>query len=322
MLCPKGEKARVKGEDGDELVTIEVDASSDGERIDRYLASQSNTVGSRSQVQVLIREGRVRVNDQPCYRASTRVSQGQCITVQVPSPQADIPQPETLPLDIVFEDDHIMVVNKARGMVVHPAPGHSGGTLVNALLAHSDRLADVGDAERPGIVHRLDKETSGLMLVAKSERAYTSLVQQLKARAVGRHYVAFIHGVAKDDRWTVDAPIGRDPNQRQRMAVVADGKPATTHLAVIERYPKYTFASAELVTGRTHQIRVHCAYMGHPIVGDVRYGGKAGVFASGQALHAARLAFEHPITHREMSFEAPLPPELEALKAQLRQTKT
>lgn len=301
----------------DEVLVVE--ASGVGERVDRYLVLQGEPFHSRSQVQSLIGEGLVSINGQPCLRASTRLVLGDTIKISLPPPQGDRPLPQHLPLNIVYEDDHILVINKDRGMVVHPAPGHSEGTLVNAILAHCGGLAGVGDAQRPGIVHRLDKETSGLMIVAKSSLAYAKLVEQLKERSVDRHYVAFVHGVAQDERWTVDAPIGRDPLSRQRMAVVATGKPATTHFVVRERYRRFTCIEAELVTGRTHQIRVHLSHVGHPVVGDVRYGALANIFELGQALHAHRLEFSHPLTGEVMLYEVPLPPELKVLRARLKE---
>lgn len=289
-----------------------------GERIDKYLAAQGEPFVSRSFVQNLIAEGRITVNGSPVSRPSLRLSDGDRIEAQLPPPEPQTPQPESIPLDIVYEDDSVLVLNKPRGMVVHPAPGNTEGTVVNALLAHCD-LRGVGSVERPGIVHRLDKGTSGLMVVAKEPEAYHELVRQLKARTVVRRYMAFVHGAVPDERWTVEAPIARDPIDRQRMAVLADGKPAITHFCCIKRLQGFSLVQAELVTGRTHQIRVHMAYIGHPVVGDRRYGAPRvpALPDDGIALHAHQLEFVHPRTGEQLAFEAALPKDLQQLKAQL-----
>lgn len=302
--------------------TILVSPDGEGERVDRYLVREGVAFASRSQVQGLIATGNVRINGRSCTRAATRLAAGDRIDVTVPCQTEPEPQPENIPLDIVYEDAALLVVNKPRGMVVHPAPGNSSGTLVNALLAYDNSITAVGEPSRPGIVHRLDKETSGLMIVAKQHAAYVGLVDQLKARLVGRQYVAFVHGVVKDDRWTVNAPLARDPLNRQRMAVVDQGKQAITHFQALERYERFSVIEARLVTGRTHQIRVHSAHLGHPVVGDVRYGARAKIFNHGQALHACRIQFHHPITDETMAFEAPLPEELVLLQKRLQKKGT
>ena len=230
--------------------TVRVAAQEGGERIDKYLAAYGEPFVSRNFVQSLIADGRVRVNGSVVNRPSFRLSAGDVIEVVLPLPPSPVPEPEAIPLDIVYEDGSVIVVNKPRGMVVHPAPGNTEGTLVNALLAHCE-LRGVGSKERPGIVHRLDKGTSGLMVVAKEPMAYMDLVRQLQARTVVRRYVAFVHGKVPDERWTVNAPIGRDPLNRQRMAVLPDGKPAVTHFTCLERFGDFSSVRAELVTGRT-----------------------------------------------------------------------
>ncbi len=238
----------------------------------------------------------------------------------MPSPVSEALAPEAIPIDVVYEDDDVFVLNKPAGLVVHPAPGHASGTLVNALLAHAPGIS-VGGSNRPGIVHRLDKDTSGLMVVAKTDRARSTLVAQWNERSVRKGYVALASGVVEPDEGTIDAPIGRDPSQRQRMAVTAKGRPAVTHFDVRERFAAVTLLNVEIETGRTHQIRVHLAFIGHPIVGDPVYGGRVGrrdePWLSRQFLHAARLAFRLP-DGREVVFEAPLPPDLQTVVDALR----
>lgn len=314
-------KSKPKGRAGvtHEFVCV-VEPEAAGRRIDAYLASLGEPFASRSQVKRLIEGGAVSVNGKVCTKASYPVAAGDQIRAEIPQEVELPPQPQNIPLSIVFEDDHIIVVNKARGMVVHPAPGNKENTLVNALLAHTDQLSDIGDADRPGIVHRLDKETSGLMVVAKTADAHRHLAAQLKARTMGRTYLAFVHGNPRTDSGTIDAPIGRHPVHRQRMAVVEGGREAISHYRVIERYRRHALLEVDLVTGRTHQIRVHLSYIGHPIIGDVRYGAskKERLFEGGQALHAWRLTLVHPHTNELMTFTAPLPSELESLRERLR----
>ncbi len=291
-------------------------------RLDRFVTEALRDL-SRSYVQQLIDAGRVRVDGEP-RRAAFKMTPGEVVVVDAPPLVDDDLEPEAIPLDIVHEDADLIVLNKAAGMVVHPAPGHPRGTLVNALLAHAPDIAIAG-SNRPGIVHRLDKDTSGLMVVAKTDRARNALVAQWNDRSVRKGYIALVSGVVVDDEATVDAPIGRDPAQRQRMAVTARGRRAVTHFAVRERFPTSSLLDVEIETGRTHQIRVHLAFIGHPVVGDPVYGRRRGAGESGnepqvsrQFLHAAKLGLRL-MDGREVTFEAPLPPDLaqvlEALQA-------
>lgn len=303
----------------DEFVCV-VEPAEAGRRIDAYLGSLGAPFTSRSQVKRLIASGSVFVNDEACSKASYPVAAGDRIRAEIPQDREQPPKPQNIPLSIVYEDDHIIVINKPRGMVVHPAPGNKDHTLVNALLAHAGQLADVGDADRPGIVHRLDKETSGLIVAAKTAAAHRRLAAQLKERTMGRTYLAFVQGNPRADSGTIDAPIARHPVHRQRMAVVEGGRRAISHFRVAERYRQYALLEVDLETGRTHQIRVHLSHLGHPLVGDLRYGAskKKSPFNNGQALHAWRLTLVHPQTDEEMTFTAPLPDDLESLRRRLR----
>ncbi|MBO8141661.1 MAG: RluA family pseudouridine synthase [Firmicutes bacterium] len=286
-------------------------------RLDRWLATQG-VVPSRSFVQRLIADGRVRVDGRPAA-ASLKIRPGQSVEVEVPPPEPAAARPQPIPLDVVYEDDDVIVINKPQGMVVHPAAGNREGTLVNALLFHAEKLSGIGGQERPGIVHRLDKGTSGLLVVAKNDAAHLSLTRQLSAKEARREYVAVVHGRVQADRGRIDAPIGRHPADRKRMAVVPGGRPAVTHYAVLERFPEYTYVQAALETGRTHQIRVHMAYIGHPVVGDPTYSRRRCPWnLAGQCLHARRLSFRHPRTGEWMTFEAPLPGHIEQVLDALR----
>ncbi|GAB6932539.1 RluA family pseudouridine synthase [Calditerricola satsumensis] len=288
-----------------------------GERIDRFLAAQEED-WSRAQVQKWIKEGRVTVNGEP-VKANYRLEPDDEIVLRVPPPKDLAVEPEPMELDIVYEDSDVVVVNKPRGLVVHPAPGHLSGTLVNGLLYHCRDLSGIGGVLRPGIVHRIDKDTSGLLVVAKNDRAHLSLARQFKDHTVTRRYVALVHGEVAHDRGTIDAPIGRDPHNRQRMAVLPKtGKHAVTHFAVLERFPGYTLLELKLETGRTHQIRVHMKFIGHPVVGDPKYGPRKTLPIDGQALHAGVLGFVHPRTGEYLEFRAPLPEDMERLLLQLR----
>ena len=287
------------------------------ERLDRWLAA-SGVGPSRAFVQKLIDAGHVPV-DGRVAPASHKVRPGQKVLVAIPPPEPTATLPEAIPLDVLYEDDDVIVINKPQGMVVHPAAGNRAGTLVNALLAHCRGLSAIGGKERPGIVHRLDKDTSGVLVVAKNDAAHVSLQKQIQAREARREYLAIVHGRVREERGRINAPIGRHPVDRKRMAVIAGGRPAVTDYEVLERFPGYTLVRAILQTGRTHQIRVHMAHLGHPVVGDPVYGARRSPWnLKGQCLHAQRLAFRHPRTGAWMSFTAPLPPDMEKVLADLR----
>lgn len=276
-------------------------------RLDTYLASQVST-HSRAFLHQLIDNKQVRV-DGKAAKASQRTKVGQQIEVEMPDPVDSTIEPEAIPLVIRYEDDWLLVIDKPQGMVVHPAPGHAGGTLVNALLDYCrDSLSDLNGVRRPGIVHRIDKDTSGLLLVVKDNSVHREIAEKIRHHEVRRTYQALVHGRVATDQGTIDAPIGRDPKNRQRMAIVADGKPAVTHFRVIERFEKTSLLEVDLETGRTHQIRVHCQYIGHPIVGDPVYAGNRSNYGqAGQVLHASRLSFIHPMTGEQLVVESPLP---------------
>ncbi len=286
---------------------IEVTAKESGERIDALLARQE-AISSRSAAAKLLEGGRVTVCG-AAVRKNYRVSAGDTFTVALPEPAPVETEAQPIPLDVVYEDGDVIVVNKPRGMVVHPAPGHPDGTLVNALLAHcGDSLSGVGGALRPGIVHRIDKDTSGLIIAAKNDRAHESLSAQLKDRSLSRVYDAVCHGSFREDAGTVDAPIGRDPRNRQRMAVTEkNARPAVTHWEVLARYARHTYIRCRLETGRTHQIRVHMAHTGHPLLGDTVYGGRRDKGLESQCLHARGLKFVHPSTGERIELWTDLP---------------
>ena len=280
----------------------------DGQRLDKYLADRIDEL-SRSAVTRLIEEGKVTVGER-CAAKSCKTAAGDVISVALDDPvEVDI-VPEDIPLDVVYEDEHLLVVNKPKGMVVHPAPGNYSGTLVNALMHHcGDSLSGINGELRPGIVHRIDKDTSGLLVVAKSDAAHRGLAEQIKEHSFTREYLAVAYGNIKEDERTVDAPIGRHKIDRKRMCVTRlNAKPAVTHIRVLERYPGYTYLSCRLETGRTHQIRVHLSYIGHPIAGDPVYGPAKVITAlRGQCLHAYRLGFIHPVSGEYMEFTADPP---------------
>ena len=277
-----------------------------GERLDSFLAAHMSG-HSRSSVQKLIEKGMASVNGR-AVKSNYRIKAGDGIEVLLPPPERPEVEPEDIPLDIVYEDSALLVINKPAGMVAHPAPGSRSGTLVNALLYHSGSLSASGDAARPGIVHRIDKDTTGLLVVAKNETAHRSLAGQLKAHSIKRKYIALVRGDIEEDGGTIEAPIGRHPVDRKRMAVVArNSRDAVTHFCVIRRFSGYTLVEARLETGRTHQIRVHMHYIGHPVVGDPKYGKPGELGAKGLMLHAAALGFVHPEKDEYMEFEAPLP---------------
>ncbi|MDQ0159164.1 RluA family pseudouridine synthase [Alkalibacillus salilacus] len=284
---------------------IKVDHTYQGKRIDHVLA-QLNPEASRSQVQSWVKDGHVAVNGKP-VKNNYKCQLDDLVEWQEPEPEDMSLEPENIPLDIRFEDEHLLVVNKPKGMVVHPAFGHEKGTLVNALLYHCDDLSGINGVNRPGIVHRIDKDTSGLLVVAKHDKAHERLSEQLMNKEIKRQYEAIVHGVISHELGTIDAPIGRDPNDRQKMAIVDEGKPAITHFSVVEKFNDYTHVSCELETGRTHQIRIHFKYINHPLVGDPKYGYRKTLDTDGQALHAKTLSFTHPINDEDMMITAEPP---------------
>lgn len=286
-------------------------------RIDKVLAHQFNQF-SRSHLQKWIEDGNVRVNGQP-VKPKYKLAVGDQVVIEPEAPQKVDLTPEKIPLDIVYEDDDVIVVNKPQGMVVHPAPGHPDHTLVNALLYHSP-LSTINGEFRPGIVHRIDKDTSGLLMVAKNDLAHRSLAAQLKAKTNQREYVALVHGVIKQDAGTINAPIGRSKKDRKKQAVVSDGRHAVTHFKVLHRFRHYTLISCRLETGRTHQIRVHMKSIGHPLAGDPLYGPRKTLPGRGQYLHARLLGFKHPRTGKELVFTAPLPEYFQQMLDKLKKT--
>ena len=315
----------MQDDSGEEMEwVVEVSAKDAGDRLDGVLARGLEEF-SRSRVKDLILAGAVSINGQTVDEPKYKVKLGEAIVLLAPPPEEAEPIPENIPLDILYEDDQLIVINKPVGMVVHPAVGNLTGTLVNALLYHcGESLVGIGGVKRPGIVHRLDKDTSGLLVIAKTERAYDSLTRQLVARTVSRRYAAVVHGCPAAASGVVDAPIGRDPHHRQRMAVrpAGKGKRAVSRWRVVERFAQHTHVEVSLDTGRTHQIRVHLASLGHPVVGDAVYGARRRppIAFEGLALHAAALAFLHPGTHEMQHFTASLPDRMERLLCHLRYT--
>ncbi len=305
---------------------LTVDASVAGTRLDVAAAEAFGI--TRSSSARLIDEGAIRVNDKTVPRKH-KLSVGETVSYLPPAPIPSGAQAENIPLDVVYEDDDLLVINKPKGMVVHPAPGNDHGTLVNALLYHcGDSLSGIGGTVRPGIVHRIDKDTSGLLVVAKNDEAHRGLAAQLEGHRIRREYRALVTGHMKEERGTVDRPIGRHPVDRKRMAVLTEGRTreAITHYRVLASYEGIDYLSLELETGRTHQIRVHMSSMGHPLLGDTLYGGgktpfekRHAAYLSGQCLHATALSFTHPRTGEEMHFEVPLPDDFSHLLAILEQ---
>ncbi|WP_248926585.1 RluA family pseudouridine synthase [Paenibacillus hamazuiensis] len=297
-----------------------VEAADAGERIDKYIVESLEEDVSRTHVQQWIKDGHVTVNGKP-VKPNYKLAAEDAIAVTVPEPEELNIQPEPIPLDVVYEDSDVIVVNKPRGMVVHPAAGHYSGTLVNALMHHCKDLSGINGVMRPGIVHRIDKDTSGLLMAAKNDLAHQHLAEQLKEHSVSRKYIAIVHGNLAHDHGTIDAPIGRDPHDRMLYTVTdKNSKHAVTHFVVLERLGAYSVVELKLETGRTHQIRVHMKFIGHPLVGDPAYGRSKGITmeVEGQALHAAELGFTHPRSGERMQFEAPLPAEMERLLDVLR----
>lgn len=297
------------------VVTLTIEEFA-GERIDKAL-SQMEESWSRSQISNWLDEERILVNG-ATVKAKYKVKQGDVIEVTVPEVEDLEIIPEDLNLEIVYEDADVLVVNKPRGMVVHPAPGHATGTLVNGLMHHCKDLSGINGVARPGIVHRIDKDTSGLLMVAKNDVAHESLVNQLVEKSVTRKYTALVHGHIAHEKGTIDAPIGRDQKDRQKQAVVDKGKHAVTHFQVIERFGEFTLVECRLETGRTHQIRVHMNYIGFPLAGDPKYGPRKTIDFGGQVLHAGVLGFIHPVTKEYLEFESPLPEDFKQLIEELR----
>ncbi len=283
-----------------------VTADRPGERADQLLARAIDAL-TRSAAQKLLDEGRVTANGKT-LKKNARPDEGAVLTVDIPESEPVDIVPQNIPLDVVYEDEDVIVVNKPVGLVVHPAPGHPDGTLVNALLWHcGDSLSGINGEKRPGIVHRIDRDTSGLIIAAKNDAAHLALAAQLEDHSLARVYECIVQGKLREDEGTIDAPIARHPVDRKKMAVVQGGKRAVTHYAVLGRYDGYTYAQCRLETGRTHQIRVHMAHIGHPLLGDTVYGGRAVKSLAGQCLHARKLTFIHPRTGETMTVECPLP---------------
>ncbi len=299
------------------VVELNPERDDTGERLDRFVATRLPDL-SRAYVQQLIEQGNVRVDGQ-VRKSKFKMTFGQVVAVEIPEPEVEEIVPEAIPLSVVYEDRDVLVIDKPAGLVVHPAPGHPRGTLVNAVVHHAPDIALAG-SNRPGIVHRLDKDTSGLIAVAKTDRARTTLVPQWEGRTVQKTYLALATGEIGPEDATIDVPIGRDPAQRQRMAAIRTGRSAISHFRVLERLPGSTLLDVDIETGRTHQIRVHLAYIGHPVVGDLVYGGPtevAGVPVDRQFLHASKLGFTLP-DGRAVTFTAPLPPDLQTVLDRLR----
>jgi 23S rRNA pseudouridine1911/1915/1917 synthase len=308
---------------------ISVSAQHDGVRLDRFLAASSPAL-SRSFIQKLIKQGRVHVSGKHA-KASLILRRGMRVAVEMPPPEDATPMPQPLPLDIVFEDDDLLVINKPAGMVVHPGAGTRDNTLVNAVLYHCPHLSGIGGVRRPGILHRLDKNTTGLLVVAKNDFTHQALATQLKERKMMRKYWTLVFGSPARDEGIIDAPIGRSAKNRKKMAINREsGRPAVTRFRILRRFPAMTLVEAALQTGRTHQIRVHFSHLGHPVVGDPDYGGRAAPFmerleqkqaqvaallrgVNRQMLHAREIRFQHPRDARNMVFTAPLPEDFAAL---------
>lgn len=275
-----------------------------GIRLDKALADLTEL--SRSQANEAIKNGNILVNGK-AVKAKYSVKEGDLVTYDLPEPEVLEYEAEDIPLDIVYEDDDVAVVNKPQGMVVHPSVGHTSGTLVNALMYHIHDLSSINGVVRPGIVHRIDKDTSGLLMIAKNDRAHQALAEELKDKKSLRKYLAIVHGNISNDRGVIEAPIGRSEKDRKKQAVTAKGKPAVTHFKVLERFGNYTLVELTLETGRTHQIRVHMAYIGHPVAGDPLYGPRKTLKGNGQFLHAQTLGFTHPTTGERLRFSVEPP---------------
>lgn len=288
-----------------------------GKRLDAYIANINEGI-TRTSAQRLIEQGSILVNGSK-QKVSYKVSEGDIITIEEVQPQEIELKPQEIPIEIIYEDNEIIVVNKPKGMVVHPANGNPDGTLVNAIMAIcKDSLSGIGGEIRPGIVHRLDKDTSGLLIVAKNDKAHVNMSEKIKNHEVKKTYIALVRGIVKENEATIDMPIGRSNSDRKKMAVDKKGKNAVTHIKVLKRYDKYTLLEVNIETGRTHQIRVHLSHIGYPIIGDYTYSnGKNEFGVVGQCLHAKKLEFKHPVTEKEMQLEAPLPEYFEQILLKL-----
>lgn len=301
-----------------EIREFEVICGDENVRLDKFLAEENEEL-SRSYIQHLIDTEHVRVNGK-VGKASYKLRVGDQIVIEIPEATELEVKAEPIPLDVIYEDEHIIIINKAWDMVVHPALGNYSGTLVNALLYHCEHLAGISGVIRPGIVHRLDKDTSGVLVVAKSELAHHSLIDQFKQRTVEKIYVALVKGYLPYDKGVIDAPIGRDPKDRKKMAVVRENsKNAVTRFEVEERFHDYTWVKIHLETGRTHQIRVHFNYLGYPVVGDDKYGFRETLPVQRQMLHAYQLTVYHPVTGEKMTFTAPIHDDMREILAYLRE---
>lgn len=298
-------------------------ADDTGSRLDSFLTSKLTDL-SRSRAQKLIEENRVTVNRKCCADKNYRLGEGDYVTLSIPAPKEAVPLAEEMNLDIIYEDSDLLVINKPGGMVVHPAPGHYSGTLVNALLSHCTDLSGIGGVLRPGIVHRLDKDTSGLLIAAKNDYSHQNLSEQLKNRLIKREYIALVHGQVKPPGGRIVAPIARHPRHRKKMAVVEGGREAVTSYRVLKYFDHYSLLRLNLETGRTHQIRVHLSYLGHPVVGDKTYakGDRSKLpvnMTSSHALHAYRLSFKHPRSGKSLRYTAALPEEFKKTLYRLRE---
>ena len=287
-------------------------------RADRFLSAQLPDL-SRSRIQQLISDGNITVNGK-AVKSSRKLTGGECVEVHIPETAGTEILPQNIPLDILYEDDDVLIVNKPKGMTVHPAPGHPEGTLVNAVMYHcGDSLSGINGVMRPGIVHRIDRDTTGSVIICKNDAAHASIAAQLQEHTIVRRYFAILYDNIAEDEFTVDRPLGRDPKDRKRMAVRSDGKRAVTHCKVLRRYGQYTYVECRLETGRTHQIRVHMAYVHHPLLGDEVYAGKrkSPFVTQGQCLHAGVLGFVHPRTGEYIETIAPLPQYFEDILSKL-----
>ena len=310
----------------DFILTVKASAEDSGSRLDAFIGYNTDEL-SRSYAVKLIEKGRVSVNGETVTSKKHAVSEGDVVSIDMPEPEPLEVTAENIPIEIVYEDDDVAVINKPRGMVVHPGPGNSSGTLVNAIMYHmGDSLSSINGVIRPGIVHRIDKDTSGLLMIAKNDKAHESLAAQLKEHSVTREYTALVYDNIREDEITIDEPIGRDERNRMRNTVNGSAaRNAVTHIKVLERFGKYTLVRAKLETGRTHQIRVHMAYMHHPLAGDELYGPRRqsskieGIEVRGQLLHAGTLGFIHPSTGEYLEFHSELPEVFENVLAKLRQ---